>query len=128
MKKSVENLLKRKPTGGKRKAYRGRRKYEIDRYPIETVLGKEERIVKRVRGGNIKVACKSVEYANVVDSKERKVVKAKILRVVRNIADKDYDRRGVITKGAVIETEAGTARVVSRPGQDGVVNAVKISS
>ncbi|MEM0365112.1 MAG: 30S ribosomal protein S8e [Candidatus Nitrosocaldus sp.] len=127
MKKSVENLLKRKPTGGKRKAYRGRRKYEIDRYPIETVLGKEERIVKRVRGGNIKVACKSVEYANVVDSKERKVVKAKILRVVRNIADKDYDRRGVITKGAVIETEAGTARVVSRPGQDGVVNAVKIS-
>ncbi|MEM1959020.1 MAG: 30S ribosomal protein S8e [Candidatus Nitrosocaldus sp.] len=128
MKKSVENLLKRKPTGGKRKAYRGRRKYEIDRYPIETVLGKEERIVKRVRGGNIKVACKSVEYANVVDSKERKVVKAKILRVVRNIADKDYDRRGVITKGAIIETEAGTARVVSRPGQDGVVNAVKISS
>ncbi|MEM1951538.1 MAG: 30S ribosomal protein S8e [Candidatus Nitrosocaldus sp.] len=127
MKKSVENLLKRKPTGGKRKAYRGRRKYEIDRYPIETVLGKEERIVKRVRGGNIKVACKSVEYANVVDSKERKVVKAKILRVVRNIADKDYDRRGVITKGAIIETEAGTARVVSRPGQDGVVNAVKIS-
>ncbi|MEO9364969.1 MULTISPECIES: 30S ribosomal protein S8e [Candidatus Nitrosocaldus] len=126
MKKSVENLLKRKPTGGKRKAYRGRRKYEIDRYPIETVLGKEERIVKRVRGGNIKVACKSVEYANVVDSKEGKVVKAKILRVVRNIADKDYDRRGVITKGAVIETEAGTARVVSRPGQDGVVNAVKI--
>lgn len=127
MKKSVENLLKRKPTGGKRKAYRGRRKYEIDRYPIETLLGKEERIVKRVRGGNIKVACKSVEYANVVDSKEGKVVKAKILRVVRNIADKDYDRRGVITKGAVIETEAGTARVVSRPGQDGVVNAVKIS-
>ncbi|GBC74656.1 hypothetical protein HRbin05_00701 [archaeon HR05] len=126
MKKSVENLLKRKPTGGKRKAYRGRRKYEIDRYPIETLLGKEERIVKRVRGGNIKVACKSVEYANVVDSKEGKVVKAKILRVVRNIADKDYDRRGVITKGAVIETEAGTARVVSRPGQDGVVNAVKI--
>lgn len=127
MKKSVENLLKRKPTGGKRKAYRGRRKYEIDRYPIETLLGKEERIVKRVRGGNIKVACKSVEYANVVDSKEGKVVKAKILRVVRNIADKDYDRRGVITKGAVIETEAGTARVVSRPGQDGVVNAVKVS-
>ncbi|MCS6767214.1 MAG: 30S ribosomal protein S8e [Candidatus Nitrosocaldus sp.] len=127
MKKSVENLLKRKPTGGKRRAYRGRRKYEIDRYPAETVLGREERVVRRVRGGNIKVACKSVEYANVVDSMERKVVKAKILRVVRNLADKDYDRRGVITRGAIIETEAGTARVVSRPGQDGVVNAIKVS-
>ncbi len=126
MKKSVENLLKRKPTGGKRKAYRGRRKYEIDGYPAETVLGKEERIVKSVRGGNRKVACKSVEYANVADSREGKVVKAKILRVVRNLADKDYDRRGVITKGALIETEVGTARVVSRPGQDGTINAVKM--
>jgi small subunit ribosomal protein S8e len=32
----------------------------------------------------------------------------------------------VITKGAIIETEKGLAKVVSRPGQDGVVNAVLI--
>jgi small subunit ribosomal protein S8e len=30
----------------------------------------------------------------------------------------------IITKGAVIETDAGKARVTSRPGQHGVVNAV----
>jgi small subunit ribosomal protein S8e len=124
--KSVENLLKRKPTGGKRKAYRSRRKYEIDRYAIETIVGSTEVVVKRVRGGNIKLACKSVEYANVADNYSKKVVKAKILKVVNNPANKDYSRRGVITKGCIIETEVGLAKVTSRPGQDGVVNAVKI--
>ncbi len=122
--RSVENLLKRKPTGGKRKAYRGRRKYEIDRYATETVIGNKEVTVKRVRGGNLKYACKSAEYANVADN--GKVVRAKILKVVKNPSNKDYDRRGVITKGSVIETEVGLAKVTSRPGQDGVVNAVKI--
>jgi small subunit ribosomal protein S8e len=124
--KSVENLLKRKPTGGKRKAYRSRRKYEIDRYAIETIVGSKEVVVKRVRGGNIKLACKSVEYANVADNDSKKVIKAKILKVVKNPANKDYNRRGVITKGSIIETEVGLAKVTSRPGQDGVVNAVKI--
>jgi small subunit ribosomal protein S8e len=32
----------------------------------------------------------------------------------------------IITMGAVIETEIGNARVVSRPGQHGTINAVLI--
>ena len=126
--KSTENLLKRKISGGKRRAYRSRRKYEIDRYAIETVRGNNEVVVKEVRGGNIKIACKSTEYANVADREAKKVLKAKILRVVKNPANKDYNRRGVITKGTIIETDGGLAKVVSRPGQDGVVNAIKIQS
>jgi small subunit ribosomal protein S8e len=46
--------------------------------------------------------------------------------VTKNPANKDYERRGVITKGAVLETEIGLAKVLSRPGQDGVINAVLI--
>ena len=34
--------------------------------------------------------------------------------------------RGIITKGALIETELGKAIVTSRPGQDGVVNALLV--
>jgi small subunit ribosomal protein S8e len=49
-----------------------------------------------------------------------------IVRVVKNLANIDYDRRGVITKGAIIETALGPARVTSRPGQDGVINAVLV--
>jgi small subunit ribosomal protein S8e len=48
------------------------------------------------------------------------------LRVSKNPANKDYERRGVITKGAILETELGLAKVLSRPGQDGVINAVLI--
>ena len=50
----------------------------------------------------------------------------KLLRVTKNFANKDYERRGVISKGALIDTEAGPARVTSRPGQNGVVNAIAI--
>jgi len=33
-------------------------------------------------------------------------------------------RRNIITKGAVIKTEKGPARVTSRPGQHGIINAI----
>ncbi|MFQ5920778.1 MAG: 30S ribosomal protein S8e [Nitrososphaerales archaeon] len=126
MKKSVENLAKRKQTGGRRRALRGRRKYEIDRYPAEPLMGSSQVIVRRVRGHDVKFGVKTVEFANVVEPGSRKVSKAKITKVTKNPSNKDYERRGVITRGAIIETEAGTARVLSRPGQDGVVNAVLV--
>ena len=46
--------------------------------------------------------------------------------MVKNPANVDYDRRGIITKGTIIETSLGTAKVTSRPGQNGIINAVLI--
>ncbi len=128
MRKSIENLAGRKPTGGRRVAMRGRRKFEIDRYPNEAVAGATQIVTRRTRGNNVKAAFKSAEFANVIDQEARKVTKSKIVRVTKNPANRDYERRGVISKGAVIDTEIGTATVVSRPGQDGVVNAVLTKS
>ncbi|MEM2883043.1 MAG: 30S ribosomal protein S8e [Nitrososphaerales archaeon] len=127
MTKAVENLRKRKITGGRRKVARSRRAYERDRYPIETILGEERSVAKRVRGGNIKIAAKGVQYANVVDE-SNKVRRVKILGVVKNPANKEYERRQVITKGAILKTELGLVKVTSRPGQHGVVNAVLVKS
>jgi small subunit ribosomal protein S8e len=45
---------------------------------------------------------------------------------MKNPANVDYDRRGVITRGTIIETSLGVARVTSRPGQDGTVNAILV--
>jgi small subunit ribosomal protein S8e len=120
------DLHKRKPTGGKRRPYRGKRKFEQGSFPIETMLGEPKRKVERGRGGNIKIKVLSEKYACVTDIKTGKTEKAEILRVVKNPANVDYDRRGVITKGAIIETSLGLARVTSRPGQDGVINAILI--
>jgi small subunit ribosomal protein S8e len=107
---------------------RGRRKFEIDRYPNESVVGPSQVIARRIRGNNNKVAFKSAEFANVIDQENKRVIKSKILRVTKNPANRDYERRGVVSKGAIIESENGTARVVSRPGQDGVVNAILIKA
>jgi len=120
------DLHKRKPTGGKRRPYRGKRKFERGSFPVETILGEPKRKVERGRGGNIKIKVLSEKYACVTDIKTGKTEKAEILRVVKNPANVDYDRRGVITKGAIIETSLGLARVTSRPGQNGVINAVLI--
>ena len=111
MKKSIENLSGRKYTCGRKIAMRSRRKLEIDRYPNEAVTGSNVKVIRRVRGDNSKTALKTVELANVSNVEENKTTRLKILRVIKNTANKDYERRGVITKGTVIETELGLARV-----------------
>jgi small subunit ribosomal protein S8e len=120
------DLHKKKPSGGRKRPYRGKRKFEEGSFPVETILGETKRKVEKTRGGNIKIKVLSDKYACVTDPKSGKTVKTEILRVVKNPANIDYDRRGVITKGAEIETSLGLARVTSRPGQNGVINAVLI--
>jgi len=121
------NLKKRKVTGGRRHAYRGKRAYEKGRASSETKLGENRRSVKRVVGGGKKVVLFGIKYANVTDPSTHKTERSEILDIARNPASVDYDRRGIITKGAVIKTSLGEAVVTSRPGQHGVVNAVLTS-
>lgn len=122
------NLQKRKRTGGKRTPYRTKRRFEAGRYPAETLLRAEEtRKFVRVRGGGRKVKLMTAKYANISDPETGKAAKVEILDVVRNPANVDYNRRGVLTKGTIIRTELGNAKIVSRPGQDGVINAVVIA-
>jgi len=120
------DLHKRKKTGGKKKAYRGKRAYEMGGNPIETKIGEKKLKIERCRGGNIKIKVLSCDSANVTDPKTGKSQKAKIKKVLENPANRDYQRRGILTKGAIIETEIGLAKITSRPGQNGVVNAVLI--
>lgn len=125
MKKSVENLATSKITGGRRYPLRFRRKYEIDRYSVEAIKGEQVTISRKTRGGNQKTSLKTTDVVNL-SVPGSKVKKLKILKVLKNASNKDYERRGVISKGAILETEAGQCKVISRPGQDGAVNAILI--
>ena len=116
---------KRKASGGRKRRYRTKRKFERGAFPAETMLGKPKRKVSRKHGGNEKVRLLAAKHANISDT-SGKTTKVEILRVVKNPANVDYDRRGVITKGTIIETPLGTARVTSSPGQDGIVNAILV--
>lgn len=117
-------LNKRKASGGRKRANRMKRKFERGSFPTETTLGKAKKKVSRRRGGNVKIRLLRASYANVSNLSTGKTIKTEILRVIKNPANVDYNRRGVITKGTIIETPLGTARITSRPGQDGLVNAV----
>ncbi|MCJ7762373.1 30S ribosomal protein S8e [Candidatus Bathyarchaeota archaeon] len=121
------HIHKRKLTGGRKRIYRVKRKFEQGTFPAETTLGEPKRKTTRGYGGNTKVKVLRDKYVSVTDHKSGKTAKAEILRVVKNRANVDYNRRGVITKGAEIETSLGLARVTSRPGNDGVINAVLVS-
>jgi len=116
---------KHKATGGRKIANRKKRRFEKGFFPAETALGKTKSKTMRKHGGNEKRRLLSVNEANLSDV-SGKTQKVEITRVIKNPANVDYDRRGVITKGTMIATALGTARVTSRPGQDGKVNAILV--
>lgn len=117
---------KKKLSGGRKRAHRKKRRFERGSFPVETTLGKRKMKTLRRQGGNLKTRAFSDQQVSVSDPKTGKTEKTEIVRVVRNPANIDYNRRGVITKGTIIETKLGLARVASRPGQHGLINAILV--
>ncbi|MFW6436916.1 MAG: 30S ribosomal protein S8e [Halococcoides sp.] len=112
----------RKRTGGRRRPARDKRKFELGSEPTESRVGEQTLKFVDSRGGTEKVRVIRSETANVADGDE--VTQATIENVVENPANPNYARRNILTKGAIVETDLGRARVTSRPGQDGQINAV----
>jgi small subunit ribosomal protein S8e len=117
---------KRKASGGRYVPFRGKKKKEMGRLPTFTRIGKRLSKLIRGRGCNKKTILVTAEFANVFDSKTKKYSKIKIEQVVENPANRHYVRRNILTKGTIIKTSKGNARVTSRPGQEGMVNAVLV--
>ena len=113
----------RKPSGKRVVKARKKKKYELGRYPSETKLGERKCEKVRVRGGSYKYRLLRDNVANLYDPKTKKCQKVKITTVVENPANPFFVRRNIITKGAIIKTELGDARVTNRPGQEGCINA-----
>ena len=118
---------KRKPSGARYKDYRKKRQYELGREPSFTKLAKKKVQTIRVMGGNRKLRLLSADTANLYDPKTKAFKQAKIKPITDNPANRHFIRRNIITKGSIIDTEFGKAKITSRPGQDGVINAVLIS-
>jgi small subunit ribosomal protein S8e len=119
-----DDLRKQKKTGGKKRAYRTKRIFEQGRHPVESTLGNIER--KKVTGRSRKTKTKIIQtdQVNVSNPNTGLTERLEILEVISNPAKADYNRRRVITKGTIIRTESGLAKIVSRPGQDGALNAI----
>ena len=112
----------RKRTGGRRRDFRKKKKHELGDQPTETRLGEDKRKTVDARGNTSKV--RAVEVGTVSVATNGEVVAAEIEDVVENRSNPV--RRNIVTKGAIVETSEGRARVTSRPGQDGQINAVLV--
>lgn len=111
----------RKKTGGRTRRLKKSRKHELGSEFAEPELGEKRIIKRRTRGGNQKQVTKRAEHANVAT--DDGVKKLKIQSVEDNPANPNFVRRSLLTKGTVIQTADGKARITSRPGQNGVINA-----
>ncbi len=123
MRKSVENLKTSKITGGHRHPLKSRRKFHIDRFPNEALMGEQTTVTRKTRGNNRKTAMKTANAVNIVIA-DGKIKSSEIVKVLENQTNNDYQRRGIITKGAIVETKDGKCKIVSRPGQDGTLNGI----
>jgi small subunit ribosomal protein S8e len=117
---------RRKRTGGRLRPIRKKRRFEISRELQHATLGPGTVKKYRVRGANLKLRILTVQTINVFDPATNKMQAAKIVTVRENPANPNYVQRNIITKGAILETDLGLVRVRSRPGQDGVLNGVRI--
>ena len=117
---------RRKSSGGRYHIAVKKKKRDLARPAASTLLGEERKKVIRTRGGNRKIRLLSYSYANLSSQDKKSSEKVEIEDVIENTANRDFARRKIITRGAIIRTSKGDARVTSRPGQNGTVDAILI--
>jgi small subunit ribosomal protein S8e len=117
---------RRKFTGGRRIASKGKRKSELGREAAEPHVDETRRKNVDTLGGNRKVRLLRCNMANLTDPSNNTTRQVSIETVVNNNSNKHYVRRNILSRGGIVRTEMGNARITSRPGQDGVVNALLI--
>ena len=117
----------KKATGGRFWPDKVKRASEIGADPANLkVSEKTVKRAKRTRGGSQITQVIAVSHANLMLGKG-KFKKTKILTVKENPANRHFVRMNIVTKGAVVETEDGLARITSRPTRDGLVNAILVA-
>jgi small subunit ribosomal protein S8e len=118
---------RRKRTGGRLRPIRKKRRFEISRELQHATIGSGTVKRYRVRGANEKLRILTATTVNVFDSATKSMKVAKIVTVRENPANPNYVQRNIITRGAILETDLGLVKIRSRPGQDGVLNGVRVA-
>ncbi|MCI4350566.1 MAG: 30S ribosomal protein S8e [Thermoplasmata archaeon] len=117
---------RRKTTGGRLRPNRKKLRFEIARELQHATIGAGTVKRYRVRGANEKRRILTARSINVYDPATKSMKVAKVVTVRENPANPNYVQRNVITRGAILETDIGLVQVRSRPGQDGVLNGVRV--
>src|SRR5438132_3761468 len=102
---------RRKPTGGRYRPFRKKRRREIGREQQWAFIGPQRLKLYRTKGANRKVPVLSAEFATVLDRKTSLRKKVKTATVKGNPSNPNSVTRTFTTRGAPIKTDLGRARV-----------------
>lgn len=108
----------RKISGGKYTTRRKKKAYEIQGQKRVVKLGEDKRKTLRVKGGNKKIVMLKGKTMNIEGKKTQ------IKNVVETPSNKFLARQNIITKGTIVDTEMGKAKVTNRPSQEGTISGI----
>ncbi|XP_021739577.1 40S ribosomal protein S8-like [Chenopodium quinoa] len=104
---SRDSMHKRRATGGKKKAWRKKRKYELGRQPANTKLSSNKTVRRvRVRGGNVKWRALRLDTGNFSWGSEAVTRKTRLLDVVYNASNNELVRTQTLVKSAIVQVDA----------------------
>ena len=114
----------KKVTGGKYKKSRKKKKYELSGEPRIVKLGEKKTKKLKVRGGKEKLVSLSQNTMNLIVKGKAK--QTKIKTVLETPSNRFLARQNILTKGALVETDLGKARITNKPSQEGNVQGILI--
>ncbi|MBL7059060.1 30S ribosomal protein S8e [Candidatus Pacearchaeota archaeon] len=114
----------RKISGGKYVANRKKKSYEGEGQKRVVKIGEEKRKTQRVRGGKIKTVLLKAKSINIRN--KGKTQKTEITNVLETPSNRFLARQNILTKGTIVETKLGKAKITNRPTQEGSVNGILI--
>merc|ERR1712146_285350 len=106
---SRDSRHKRRSTGGKRKAYRKKRKFEMGRPAAMTrICTPGQKRVRRVRtrGGHSKFRALRLDAGNYSWASESVAKKTRVLKVVYNASSNELVRTNTLVKNAIVLVDA----------------------
>ena len=114
----------RKITGGMYHKQRKKKLYEKQGQETHVVLGETSKKQIKTMGGHVKTIMLKENKANLLVN--GKIQRVEIKNVIETPQNRFLARQNRLTKGAIIETDKGKARITNRPSQEGHINAVLI--
>jgi len=101
-----DSMHKRRPTGGKRVAYRKKRKFEIGRQPAMTRIGKRVVHLVRCRFGIVKHRALRLETGNFAWPTQAMAARTRIMNVVYNASNNELVRTNTLVRNAIVMVDS----------------------
>lgn len=101
-----DSVHKHRATGGKRKAYRKKREFEIGRQPAMTRIGTKIIHLVRCRYGFIKRRALRLETGNFAWPTQGIASRTRILNVVYNASNNELVRTNTLVRNSIVQVDA----------------------